>query len=258
MKKLLRFYGYFADKRYSTIGGTLAYFLLMSCAPFLFWITLILGKVDLSAFMSHEIFAAVQPIIDQLQKSAESAVGGAGIILLVTSLYSSTNFFYHLRRSGEIIYNAKSQKNGIKLRIATFAIILCSIIVFAVIGAVALFGSELLSLIMPQTLADCFSVISVTLTAFVVALLLNVFACPYKLKIGQALPGSFLTTLLWLVFAVGFSVYLRFANPTRLYGAIAAVIIFLLWCYVMVNCLVIGIIYNGLFLPTRRTKSSLF
>ena len=58
------------------------------------------------------------------------------------------------------------------------------------------------------------------------------------------MPGVFLTVTLWIIFAVGFSFYLKFANPQRLYGAIAAVIVFLLWCYLMVNSLVIGIIYN--------------
>ena len=38
---------------------------------------------------------------------------------------------------------------------------------------------------------------------------------------------------------------MRFANPERLYGRIASVIVFLLWCYLMMNSFVIGVIYNG-------------
>lgn len=244
MRKVVEEIKYFSDKRFSTLAGTLVYFLLMSVTPFLFWLALIVGEIDLSVFTDNEIFSAVTPVLEYLQTSARGATGGAGIILLLTSLWSSTNFFYHLRRSGEIIYDSRIKKSGLSLRFSSLLAVFATIILIAFAAAVPFLGLGVLTSIMPEWIAQSISIILLTMSAFFIALLLNIFACPYRLGFENTVAGVFLTVALWLVFAVGFTVYLRFADPQRLYGAIAAVIVFLLWCYLMVNSLVIGIIYN--------------
>ncbi len=254
MNKIINLYKYFSDKRFSTIAGTLVYFLLMSIAPFTLWLTLVCGNLDIERFLSHELFDAVSPILRQLKASAESAASGAGIIFLLTTLYSSTNFFYHLRRSGEIIYNSARVKGGLRLRLASLLLIFSVFLVMAVLAAVSVTGSWVLERILPFYVADIITYCVITATAFTVALILNIFACPYKLKASEALPGSLLTTALWLIFVLGFNIYTSFADPEKLYGKIAALIIFLLWCYIMMSSFVIGIIYNGMFKSKREYK----
>ena len=90
--------------------------------------------------------------------------------------------------------------------------------------------------------------------AFFAAVMLNIIACPYRMNFDDAVTGSLLTTALWLVFAVGFGIYTQFANPERLYGKIAAVIIFLLWSYAMMSCFVIGMINNGSYVRKKQLK----
>lgn len=244
MGKVLENIKYFSDKRYSTLSGTLVYFLLMSVTPFLFWLAIIVGEIDLSFITDNEIFSAVTPFLEYLQNSAKGATGGAGIILILTSLWSSTNFFYHLRRSGEIIYDSKIRKSGLSLRFSSLLAVFATIILLALAAAIPFLGLGVLTSIMPEWVAQVISIVFLTMIAFFVALLLNFFACPQRVAFENTVPGVFLTVALWLVFAVGFTVYLRFADPARLYGAVATVIVFLLWCYLMVNSLVIGIIYN--------------
>ncbi len=257
MNKILKLYKYFSDKRFSTIAGTLVYFLLMSIAPFTLWLTLVCGNVDIERFLSHDFFAAVSPFLRSLKSSAESAASGAGIIFLVTTLYSSTNFFYHLRRSGEIIYNSPRVKGGFRLRLASLFLIFGAFFSAAVLAAMSVTGSWLLDKFLPFYISDVITYTVITAAAFLVALVLNLFACPYKLKASEVIPGSLLTTALWLLFIVGFNVYTVFANPEKLYGKIAALIIFLLWCYIMMSSFVIGIIYNGMFKSRREYKNLL-
>lgn len=254
MHRLYALWRYVSDKRFSTISGTLVYFLLMSVTPFLFWLALLAGNVDLSGVTSRELFSAVSPVVEYLQKSAASATGGAGVILLLTSLWSSTNFFYHLRRSGEIIYGADKGKGGIRLRLFSLFTVVLTLIVVAAASVVPFLSKGVLSTFMPEVLADGISLLFLTAFAVLTAYLLNLFACPYKLGFSGASGGSLLTAIFWLVGAVGFSIYLRFADPSKLYGAVAAIIVFLLWCYVMINCLVLGIIYNGRYLFDRKYK----
>ena len=257
MGKVVELYKYFSDRRFSTIAGTLVYFLLMSIAPFIFWLTLVLGKTATERILAFEMFDSISPFLSYIKSSAEGATRGAGIVLLITTLYSSTNFFYHLRRSGEIIYNSKRKKGGIRLRLASLFLIFSIYLLTAVIAVTGLSGSFFLEKFIPSFMADIITCTFSTAAAFCVALVLNLFTCPYKLKAEEAVPGSLLTTALWIIFLIGFSVYMSFANPERLYGKIASIIVFLLWCYIMMNSLVIGIIYNGKFKTSREYKKLL-
>lgn len=257
INKIWNTFKYYTSRRFSTIAGTLVYFLLMSIAPFIVWLTLLLGDVGVQKFLSGALFESISPFLNYLESSAQSAASGAGIILIISSLYSSTNFFYHLRRSGEIVFGSNRVKGGIKLRIISAIIIIISILISAFFAAFVFAGRLLLQKFMPQILCDLISIIFGILLAFFIAVLLNLFACPYKLKISEAVNGSLLTTVLWIVFVIGFAVYIQFASPGKLYGAIASVIIFLLWCYFMMCGFVIGMIRNGSDM-TRRQYKKLF
>ena len=245
MRGILSEIKYYSDKRFSTLAGTLVYFLLMSVTPFLFWVTLLIGEVDFSEILSYELFSAVAPVLEYLQSSAAVATSGAGIILLVTSLWSSTNFFYHLRRSGEIIYDNISKKNGVSLRLTSLLAVFISVLFVAMFVLVPFLSLNFLQIIMPEYFAQAISLVFLSMAAFFVAYLLNVFACPCKLGFENTAAGAMLTVILWIICAVGFSVYLQFANPQKLYGAVTAIIVFLLWCYLMINSLILGIIYNA-------------
>lgn len=248
---MIKTFKYFSDKRFSTIAGTLVYFLLMSLTPFLLWLTLVGANMNLNGFFSNELFNTVRPVLHYMKSSAESAAGGAGIIFLLTSLYSATNFFYHLRRSGEIVYSSAKTEGGIKLRIKSLILIITFFALVFVLAGVSFLGTWFLDKFMPYYFSDIISYTFIAAVALLVAVVLNFFACPYKLKFSDVLSGSLLTTALWLVIASGFSVYMHFASPERLYGKLAFLIVFLLWSYVMMCCFVIGIIVNGSF---RRDK----
>lgn len=231
--------------------------MLMSITPFLLWLTLVCGNVDVERLLSNELFESVSPFLRYLKSSAESAASGAGIVLLVTSLYSSTNFFYHLRRSGEIIYDSKRLKNGLRLRLASLALIFAAIILLAVLTAFLVTGSWILEEYLNPVISDLIIYSFITAVAFWVAVILNLFACPYKLRVGEVVPGALLTTALWLLSVVGFTVYMQFATPEKLYGKIAFLIIFLLWCYILMSSFVIGVIYNGMFKSAKEYKTLL-
>lgn len=255
MRSLKQWFVYITDKRFSTIAGTLVYFLLMSVTPFLFWLTLVFGNLDFSAVISNELFSAILPLLTYLKQSAESATSGAGLLLALTSLWSSTNFFYHLRRSGEIIYESAGKKGGLRLRLSSLAAVFASLVFIAFAAALPFFSYGFLHFIMPEPLSQTISIVFTTLYALFVAYFLTKFACPYRLPFDFAIVGSMLTVALWLLCAAGFTIYLRFANLQRLYGAIAAVIIFVLWAYLMVNSLVIGMIVSGRYLPAGLSRN---
>jgi uncharacterized BrkB/YihY/UPF0761 family membrane protein len=81
--------------------------------------------------------------------------------------------------------------------------------------------------------------------AFFLVLVLNVYICPHKTSVKNFLPGTFLTVGLWTLAIVGFSIYLKIGNMGRLYAALSAIIVFLLWLYILMICFIIGVIFNS-------------
>ncbi len=254
MKKLpriLRFmkekYTLLSLKRYNTLAGTLVFFFIMSIVPLAFWLSLVLGKlpVDAAFLLNLPVFDSVKNVITFIQNEAQSATAGASIFLMITTLYSSTNFFYQMRKSGEIIYGFSEKKAGLKVRLG--ALLLLFYVLFLIVVCILLFalGMYILSKILPLSVvryADYGLLIGLS---FLLVLLLNFYVCPYKVPVKNFIVGALITVLAWFLAAIGFSIYLKLSNMDRLYGALSAVIVFLLWLYVLMLGFVGGVIFNS-------------
>lgn len=237
---------YLSSKKYTTLAGTMAFFLVMSVVPFLFWLTLLFGKLNIDFTLIFElgIFSEVKELILYFRDSAQSATAGASVVLLVTTLYSSTNLFYHMRRSGEIIYECRREKGSIILRLSALGLIfLVMLLLLSGIG-VFLLGNDILVRIFPSFIAQIAVYMLFGVFAFALVLLLNLYICPYRLGVRSAVWGSLLTVLLGGLASFGFSVYTQFTSMEKLYGGAVLFILFLLWLYLLMLCFVIGVIFN--------------
>ncbi len=263
MEKLRSFYRYLRDKydllsvkKYTTIAGTLVFFLIMSIVPLSFWLSLLIGRLPIQTeqILSLPVFDSVKDILFFVQKEATSATTGASVILIFTTLYSSTNLFYQMRKSGELIYDHHPERQGLRLRFG--ALILLIIVMATVVAFLLVFalGSFIFSRLLSKAwerLADYGLLASV---AFLLVLLLNMYICPYKEKARFFLPGTVLTVLSWTLAVVGFSVYLKIGNISRLYGALSTIIVFLLWLYILMICFIVGVIINSETVLRHRKK----
>ena len=234
-------------KKYTTIAGTLDFFLIMSIIPLSFWISLVIGKLSIAAddILALPIFDSVKDMFFFVQREARSATTGASIVLIITTLYSSTNLFYQMRRSGELIYDEHPKRQGLRVRLG--ALLLLFIVMAAVVVFLTVFaaGSYLFSRVLSkgwEMLADYILLVTVS---FFLVLLLNAYICPHREKIRLFLPGTILTVALWVGAVLGFSVYLKLVNLSKLYGALSTLIVFLLWLYILMVCFIIGVIINS-------------
>ena len=267
MKRLKKGYGFLREKyellsvkKYTTLAGTLVFFLLMSIVPFTFWLTLIIGRlpVDTSELFSLPIFASVKNILLYVQEEAQNATTGASVLLVLTTLYSATNFFYQMRKSGEIIYDFYRKKQGLKLRINALVLMLAVIFLFTVFLSLLALGGFLFDKYLPRVLSTILEYLLLVALSFVLVLLLNIYICPYKQKIRAFLSGTMLTVCAWVVAVIGFSAYLQISNMDKLYGALSTVIVFLLWLYMLMVCFIAGVIVNGekITKKNKRRKTS--
>ena len=234
-------------KKYTTIAGTLVFFLLMSIVPMAFWAALLFGKlpIDSGKMLSLSVFSSVMPVLDTIRREAETATSGASMFLIATSLYSATSLFYHMRKSGELIYGSEHSLQGLKMRLGAVALLFC--VMFVVL--LALLSFAMLALVVNRILTGwierALQYFLLILIAFLVVTLLNIYVCPYKAPLKYFLIGTAFTVVFWFAAVWGFSVYLQLSNVSRLYGAFSTLIVFMLWLYVMMIGFVIGIILNS-------------
>lgn len=254
MERLRKLYRYLKEKyelltikKYTTIAGTLVFFLIMSIVPLSFWLTLLIGKlpIDTEKILDLPVFESVKNILVFVQKEARAATAGASVILLATTLYSSTNLFYQMRRSGEIIYDFHRKKSGLRVRAG--ALVLTFIIMLILIAFFALFalGTFLFSRYFPYVWERIADYALLAALSFGLVLILNAYICPYKTQLKRFLPGTIITVSAWAVTAVGFGFYLKISNMDKLYGALSTIIVFLLWVYVLMICFIVGVILNS-------------
>ncbi len=254
MKRLRLVYQYLKEKykllamrKYTTIAGTLVFFLLMSIVPLAFWLTLIVGKLPINVedVLSLSVFGSVREVLVYVQNEAKNATAGASFLLLFTTLYSATNLFYQMKRSGELIYDHRPEHQGWRLRVGALLLLIVVMATVVVFLSVFALGSFLFSRALPRgwgLVADYFLLAAVS---FFLIFVLNMYVCPYKVKVRCFIPGTVLTVVAWIVAIVGFSVYLKIGNVGKLYGAFSAIIIFLLWLYALMICFIVGVIFNS-------------
>lgn len=263
MKKAKKVYYYIRAKyelltmkKYTTIAGTLVFFLIMSIMPLSFWLTLVVGRlpIDMGKILSLRVFGSVKNVLEYVRQEASNATAGASLILIFTTLYSATNLFYQMRRSGEIIYDYHRKKEGLRIRLS--ALILLIIVMAASVIFLLLFalGSFLFSRILPYRWERLVDYALLIVMAFLLSMLLNMYICPYKEKIGSFLPGATITVIAWIMAIIGFSAYLKISNMSKLYGALSTVIVFLLWLYVLMICFIVGVIFNSEKILSKRKK----
>lgn len=233
-----------AARRCTTLAGTLTFFLILSVVPFSFWLVLLFGNsaLDPETLFGLGVFDWARELLGFLKTNAEGAGSGAGALFLVTTLWSITGFFYHLRRSGEIVYDYRRKKHGWKVRLSAVLITFSVLLFFAAAGAALLFVHRL-ARVLPLWLYHLIAYWLVLVLGFFAAWMLNSYVSPYRVCPRDTVLGSFFTALAWLIASGGFSVYLHFSNQARLYGALSLLVVFFLWLYLMMICFTAGVVF---------------
>lgn len=250
-------YALLAEKKYTTIAGTLVFFLLLSIVPLTFWLTLLFGRLNVGteSVLDLPVFESVRDVLLYIREEAAQATTGASVFLVATTLYSATNLFYHMRRSGELIYSYRRKKHGLLVRLGA-VLLLFAVMVIVAASAVLLAGSAFVfARLFPRWLELVADYVLLLLVAFGVVWLLNAYICPYRVKFREFLPGTAITVGAWAVALAGFAIYLKIGNMSRLYGALSAVIAFMLWLYVLMICFVSGVILNSERIYARESKT---
>jgi membrane protein len=244
------------------IAGGVAFFGFLSAFPALIATISIYGLVsspaevtqqieDLSAQLPQE----AQKLLEQQLTSIASNSGGAlsfGLVVsILAALWSASGGVGNLITAINLAYDEVDARNAVKKKLMSLGMTLGAI-VFVLI-------TFTLVAVVPSVLEALPLGVVGTVLAQVVrwGLLLGVFtgslAFLYRVAPDRDNPrlewvslGSVIVTVIWVVVSVGFSIYVdNFGSYDKTYGAIAGVIVLMLWLYLTCFLVLLGAEINS-------------
>ncbi len=243
----------------SAIAGYIAFTGLLAIFPFLIFVTMLFGTLigedrveDLTQalfeIVPHDVATTVEPVVEEVVEGASERVLTFAAIF---AIYVASNAVESFRVAFDRAYRVIDPRSFVVARVIAVGFVFLGAIVAVLLGASILLTPLIIRVVegfgipvpgIVSYLANGFGL--VVFTGFVYLLHR---AMPGKSMAGKLLwPGVLFTTVVWLVAAVGFSLYLAYTPTyTVTYGALAGVIITLMFFYITGAIIIFGAELNA-------------
>ncbi len=244
------------------LAGGVAFFAFLAIFPALIAALTLYGLVAEPAQVAQQVESlagalpqSAQPLItDQLGAVAASSDGALGIGLVVSllaALWSASSGTGNLIQAINLAYDEDETRGFLKLR-ATALLLTVGALVFVLVALalVAVVPALLDALPLGPVATVLAQVVRWTLLVGVVIVSL---AAVYRVapdrdapRIRWASTGAIVATVLWVAGSVAFSLYVdNFGSYNRTYGALAGVVVLLLWLYLTSYVVLLGAEINA-------------
>ncbi len=246
----------------SMLAAGLAYFAFLALFPALIAAVLIYGLVADPADVQEQIDSlsgALPPeakslISDQMSSIASSSGGALGVglaISLLGALWSVSGGVSNLINAVNVCYDEEETRGFLKLRGLALLLTVGGILFMAVaIGLVAV-----APVVLDALALDAVGSILVQVGRWVLLVLVVVvgLAVVYRIAPDRDAPqfrwvsvGALVATVIWVIASVGFSLYVsNFGSYGKTYGALAGVIVLLLWFFISAYIVLLGAEINA-------------
>ena len=255
----------FSEDDMMTYAAAMSYAVFFSLFPFIIFLLALLGFLGLqqvfdfllqqsSAVLPSNAQQTISNIVGQIRRQASGGIMSFGVILALWSASSAVRMTMHALN---VAYDVEDRPGWKKFPLS---------IVYALVLAVLLIVSAGLLFFGPQIVAPVFravglsSIVSLLTTLWAwlripvaVLLLMLAVALIYYLfpKVSGhpfrfVTPGAVIAVIVWILASLGFSYYIaNFANYSATYGALASVIVLLLYFYISSLILLFGAEINS-------------
>ncbi len=245
-------------KKNTTLSGALVFFTLIGIVPITYIASLIFSifGTEISVINSFFSYPEFSKVTEYITETAVKLGAEGNIIVFFVALYSSANIFYHLRQSGEVIYNY--EKNGsLFTRITSIIIAFITVFVLSLFIVCYIAVIPLITRYLGQLLSTLVSVSVGVVSVFFIAYLINIYVCPFRLKFYEVYKGAIYSTIFSFIATGLFLLYVRlFTNYDEIYGKIATVLVFLSWLYLIINGILQGITLNVFLMSKTNIKKT--
>ncbi|PVZ15050.1 YihY/virulence factor BrkB family protein [Actinomycetospora cinnamomea] len=244
----------------SMLAGGVAFFGFLAIIPALIALVSLYGLVADPA----QVAATIEGLSEALPESAQQlvadqigAVVGAGtgslttglVISVLAALFSASSGTQNLMAAINIAYDETESRGAVKLR-AIALLLTAGAVVFVVVSIVLVAVAP----VVLDALGTTGRVLGqVVRWVLLVGLVVLGLAVVYRVapdrdapRFRWVTPGSFLATVLWIVGSIAFSFYVdNFGSYNKTYGALAGIVVFLLWLYLTSYIVLLGAEINS-------------
>lgn len=244
------------------LAGGVAYFGFLAIFPALVAAVTLYGLVADPATVAEQVrsLAAALPreaqplITDQLAAVASGSGGALGVGLVVSllaALWSASSGVGNLMQAVNLAYDEEEHRGFVALR-GTALLLTAGAVVFvlatlALVAAVPVLLEAIPLGVVGTVLAQ------VVRWALLVALVVVALAVVYRVapdrdspRFEWVSPGAMVAAVLWLVGSLLFSLYVNnFGSYNKTYGALAGVVVLLLWLYLTAYIVLLGAEVNA-------------
>lgn len=251
-----------ADDNISIVAAGVAFFTLLSIFPALAAVLTIYGLFADPQTVASQIESmgrmlpsnAQTLIQDQLQRLASASGGALGIgalVGLLATIWSASKGMKALVTGIDIAYDEKDERGFVKLTLTVLALTVGALLFFIVsIVLIAAFPALSGTLGLPSAVQ---TVVNWARWPVLVVLVMLALAVIYRYAPDRdparwrwVTPGSLIAAVLWLVGSIAFSLYVRyFGSYNESYGALAGVVILLMWLYISAYVVLLGAEVNA-------------
>jgi membrane protein len=267
----------FSDDQCTDLAAALTYYSVMSLFPAVIAVVSLLGVFGQGPSTINSLVGIVKdlggssiigPVESTLTNLSNSRGAGIGLVVgLLTALWSASGYVGAFGRAMNRIYEIGEGRPFWKLRPLQIVITLVAVILISVV-AVSLVVSGPLAEAIGKALGLGSSVVTAWQIAkwpFLVAIVVLVIAILYYATPNVKQPkfkwmsmGAFVALVIWVVASAAFGFYVaNFGSYDKTYGALAGVIVFLLWLWITNLALLFGAEFDSELERSRQLQAGM-
>jgi membrane protein len=261
----------FSEDNLTDWAAALTYYGVLALFPALLAMLSIVGLVAdpktltdaLTAVIPGAAADTITPVVNQIAGQAGTA--GFGLVLgIVGAIWSASGYVGAFTRAANVVYETPEGRKVWKLKPLQLLVTLIGVIFAAVIVASVVLSGPVVEAVgraigLGSTALTVWNVAKWPVIVVLVALMIAVlyYATPNVRLRGfkWVSPGAGVALLLWAVASALFAFYVaNFGSYNKTYGALAGVIIFLVWFWLTNVALLLGIELDAEIERTRELK----
>ena len=246
------------------LAAALTYYGVLSIFPLLLVLVSILGLVGKSATqplidnVGTVAPGAAKDIVTSAIQNLQKSQGAAGILFvvgLVAALWSASSYIAAFMRAANEIWDVEEGRPIWKTIPLRLAITLVTVILLAVMALAVVLTGPLAEQVgnvigLGSTAVTVWDIAKWPVMILIVSLMFAFlyWAAPNVRhpKFQWVSPGGVLAVLLWMVASAAFAFYVaNFGSYNKTYGALAGVIIFLVWLWITNVVILLGAEFNA-------------
>lgn len=247
-----------AEDRVPLVGAGVAFFAFLALFPTLIAAVLLYGLVADPSDVDRHVanVAAVLPssaaelVTDQMRELVAEDVQGLGIgfaVSIVTALWSASIGVANLITAVNMAYDETERVGFLKRRGMALVFTVGAIVTFTVlVGLVAVVPFAIDTEEIPPVVVGTVRWITLALVSAVVLAVIYRYAPERRdARTSWVSVGAVVATAIWVLTSLGFSLYVQLGSYAATYGAIAGVVVMLLWMWLTSMAVLFGAELNA-------------